>query len=167
MAYYALGQYYQRHLDYDRALAEYARGLAVAPNDVGLLEGVVEVDLRRGQWARALEAAHRIERLDPRSTGPLADEAVALTYLRRLPEALTAIDRALALDSLDPGLYDRKLEVLGAQGDVAGARRVVTFAVARLGYSQAVTYLGRWYDRQWMLPDSARAFLLRVRPSAM
>jgi tetratricopeptide (TPR) repeat protein len=167
LAYYALGQYYARRLEYDRALAEYARGLAVTPNDARLLEGVVRMDLRRGQWERALEGARRVEPLDPRSTEPLWDAAMALTHLHRFPEALAVVDRALVLDSLSPGWYPARLDILGAQGDSAGIRRTVDLAERRLGYSQAVAYLGRYLIHQWMLPDTARAFLLRVRPSAM
>jgi serine/threonine-protein kinase len=167
LAYYALGQYYARRLEYGRALAEYARGLAVTPNDARLLEGVVRMDLRRGQWERALEGARRVEPLDPRSTEPLWDAAMALTHLRRFPEALAVVDRALVLDSLSPGWYPARLDILGAQGDSAGVRRTVDLAERRLGYSQAVAYLGRYLIHQWMLPDTARAFLLRVRPSAM
>jgi eukaryotic-like serine/threonine-protein kinase len=173
LAYYALGQYYRRREDYDRALAEYARGLAVASNDVRLLGGVVEVDLRRGQWERALESARRLEPLDPRPSKsspramPQWTEAVALEYLRRFPEALAVVGGALVLDSLTPEWYRLQIENLAAQGDLGGARRALDLAERRLGYSEAVVFLGRQYDPQWVLPDSARAFLLRVRPSAM
>ena len=59
-----------------------------------------------------------------------------------------------------------KIESQAAQGDVAGARRALDLAERRLGYSHAVVYLGRFYE-PWLLPDSAKAFLLRLRPSAM
>ncbi|MGH7514984.1 MAG: protein kinase domain-containing protein [Gemmatimonadales bacterium] len=173
LAYYALGQYFRRRAEYDRALAQYARGLAVAPNDVRLLGGVVEVDLRRGNWVRALETARRLEPLDPRPSKsspramPQWSEAVALEYLRRFPEALAVVNRTLELDSLSPEWYRLAIENLAAQGDLAGARRALDLAERRLGYSEAVVFLGRQYDPQWVLPDSARAFLLRVRPSAM
>ncbi len=133
LAHYALGEYYARRLEYDRALAEYARGLAVTPNDARLLEGVVRMDLRRGQWERALEGARRVEPLDPRSTEPLFDAAMALTRLRRFPEALAVVDRALVLDSLSPGWYPARLDILGAQGDLAGVRWTVDLAERRLG----------------------------------
>ena len=122
--------------------------------------------LRRGQWERALEGARRVEPLDPRSTEPLWDATMALTHLRRFPEALAVVDRALVLDSLSPGWYPARLDILGAQGGSAGVRRTVDLAERRLGYSRR-SYLGRYLIHQWMLPDTARAFLLRVRPSAM
>ena len=52
LGYYALGGYYQRRANYDRAVAEYTRGLALAPSDVYLLSGLASVDLRRGRWRR-------------------------------------------------------------------------------------------------------------------
>jgi serine/threonine-protein kinase len=167
LAHYALGQYYALLNDYDRALAEYARGLEVAPNSVPLLGGVVEVDLRRGQWERALEAARRLGRLDPRSTELLVGESIALQFLDRFPEALAAADRALARDSLNLHLHAERIGILASQGDLVGARRALDVAIRQLGYSHVIAYLGRWYDIQWVLPDSAQAFLLRLRPSAM
>ena len=165
--YFALAQYHTRRGEYDRALAEYGRGLAVAPNNGDLLSGVAEVHLRRGEWERAVEAARGVERLDPRSALPLAVEAFALMNARRLDEALAVAERGMALEPSDPMWYDLRIEARAAQGDLAGARRELDFANQRLGYARAVVYLGRQYDPQWVLPDSAKAFLLRQRPEVM
>jgi serine/threonine-protein kinase len=165
--YFALGQYYKRREEFDRALAEYARGLAVTPNDVDLLSGVAEVDVRRGEWERAVEAARGVEPLDPRSTLPLLMEAWALMHARRFDEALALAERAMALDPSASEWYEMRIEIRAAQGDLAGARRELDFAERRLGYTRAVVYLGRQYDPQWVLPDSAKAFLLRQRPDVM
>ncbi|MDQ3207163.1 MAG: hypothetical protein M3Q37_00990, partial [Gemmatimonadota bacterium] len=165
--YLALANYYLRSGNHTRALAEYARGLAVAPNDVDLLGALVNVDLRRGQWERALEAARRLQSLDPRSGVLLGAEAAALHYLRRFPEAQSVVNRAVTFDSLEPRWYTQMMDNAAAQGDLAAARRAVDLAQRRLGYSQAVAFLGRWYDEQWILPDTTRAFLLRLPPSAM
>jgi TolB-like protein len=167
LGYYAMGQYYSIRGEYDRALAEYARGLTVAPNDVRLLSGVAEVDLRRGEWERAIEAARRVGPLDPRSSMPLWVEAMALMNVRRFNEALDAADQAMALDPSNPEWYRMRIETRAAQGDLAGARRELDLAERRLGYARTVVYLGRQYDPQWVLPDSAKAFLLRQRPEVM
>ncbi len=139
----------------------------MAPNDVDLLGALVNVDLRRGQWERALEAARRLQSLDPRSGVLLGAEATALQYLRRFPEALAVVNRAVTFDSLEPRWYIPMMDNAAAQGDLAAARRAVDLAERRLGYSHAVAFIGRWYDEQWILPDTARRFLLRVPPSAM
>ena len=167
LGHYALGGYHQRRAEYDRAVAEYTRGLALAPNDVHLLSGLASVDLRRGRWEQALEAARRLGPLDPRSSLPPSVEATALMFLRRYPEALAVVDRAMAFDSLNPDWYRMKVESQLAQGDVAGARRALDFAERRLGYSHAVIHFARATLEPWLLPDSAKAFLLRLRPSAM
>jgi eukaryotic-like serine/threonine-protein kinase len=165
--YFALGQYYKRRDEFDRALAEYARGLAIAPNDVDLLSGVAEIDLRRGEWGRAVDAARGLEALDPRSTLPLLVQLIALMHARRFDEALAITERGMGLDPLVPDWYEMRIETRAAQGDLAGARRELHFAESRLGYARAVVYLGRQYDPQWVLPDSDRVFLLRQRPDVM
>ncbi|MDF2760386.1 MAG: protein kinase, partial [Thermomicrobiales bacterium] len=165
--YFALGQYYTRRGEYDRALAEYARGRAVAPNDGDLLSGVAEVHLRLGEWDRAIRAARGVELLDPRSTLPLLVETFALMHARRFHEVFAVAERGMALDPSAPQWYEMRIETRAAQGDLAGARRELDFAHRRLGYARAVVYLGRQYDPQWVLPDSAKAFLLRQRPEVM
>ena len=165
--YYALGQYHKRRDEFDRALAAYARGLAVAPNDADLLSGVAEVDLRRGEWDRAVAAARGVEALDPRSTLPLLVEGWALLHARRFDDGLAVAERAMSLDPSAPEWYDMRIAIRAAQGDLAGAHRELDLAERRLGYARAVVYLGRQYDPQWVLPDSARAFLLRQRPDVM
>lgn len=167
LGHYALGGYHQRRGNYDMAVAEYAQGLTLAPNDVHLLSGLALVDLRRGRWEQALEAARRLRPLDPRSSLPPWVEATALMFLRRLPEALAVVDRAMVFDSLNPEWYRMKIESQVAQGDVAGARRALDLAIQRLGYSHAVIYFARSTFEPRLLPDSAKAFLLRLRPSAM
>jgi eukaryotic-like serine/threonine-protein kinase len=165
--YFALGQYHTRRGEYDRALVEYGRGLAVAPNDGDLLSGVAEVHLRRGEWERAVRAAREIESLDPRSTLPLLVEAFALMHARRFDEALAVAERGMAIDPSASQWYDFRIETRAAQGDLAGARRELDFAYHRLGYARTVVYVGRQYDPQWVLPDSGKAFLLRQRPEVM
>jgi serine/threonine-protein kinase len=167
LAYVALGQYHKVRGEFDRALAEYARGLAVAPNDVVLLSGVAEVDVRRGEWARAVEAARRLQPLDPRSTLPLWLETWALMHVRRFDEVLAVTDRARALDPSNPEWYRMRIETRAAEGDLPDARRELDLAERQLGYARMVVYIGRQYDPQWVLPDSAKAFLLRQRPEVM
>jgi serine/threonine-protein kinase len=165
--YFALGQYHTRRGEYDRALAEYGRGLAVAPTDAYLLSGVAQMHLLRGEWERAIRAARGVELLDPRSTLPLLLEAFALMHARRFDEVLAVAQRGMMLDASAPEWYDLRIEARAAQGDLAGARRELDLAHQRLGYARAVVYLGRQYDPQWVLPDSAKAFLLRQRPDVM
>jgi serine/threonine-protein kinase len=165
--FYALGKYYLHREEYDLALAQYARGLAVAPNDVGLLSGVAEVDLQRGQWERVLQTSHHLQALDPRSVEPVRLEGKALLYSRQWREALVAFDRALTLDSLQPWFYADKMAAMGALGDNRGIQEVLHLFLRRVGYSEAVEFIGRFWDQQWQLPDSAKAFLLGMRPSAM
>jgi hypothetical protein len=59
------------------------------------------------------------------------------------------------------------MSALGALGDTSAIQEVMHVLQRRIGYSEAVEFVGRMYDMKWMLPDSARVFLLRVRPSAM
>ena len=128
---------------------------------------MAEVDLRRGEWERAVEAARGVAPLDPRSTLPLLVEGWALMHTRRFNEALALTERGLALDPSAPEWSDMRIEIsrgarrLGWRTAGAGLRR----APARICPGSRVPREA--VRAEWVLPDSARAFLLRQRPDVM
>ena len=68
--YEALGLYYRMVAsDAARGSEQYAKGLALAPNDPNLLRGVGRTEAMANRWPDALERFRQAERLDPRGIG--------------------------------------------------------------------------------------------------
>src|SRR5438445_5010126 len=97
-AHLARGYYhYWGHLDYDRALQEFAMVQARQPNNSDVLSAMAFVQRRQGKWAEALVNLRKAIELDPRSQ-TLAFEAGLTCHLTRgYPEAERYFDRAIEL----------------------------------------------------------------------
>jgi serine/threonine protein kinase/tetratricopeptide (TPR) repeat protein len=161
----ALGDYYNLiKLEYGRALEEYSRGRKLAPNNAELLKGEGLVARSQGRWERSQAALTQAQALDPRSIGTARRLTYNLLRLRRYPEALEQADRALALDRSAPDLYQSKAEVFLAQGDLAGARRVLEAAQRDVEPTALVAWVSTYYDMYWVLNEAQQQLLLRLPP---
>jgi len=127
----ALGHYYYHgHLDYDRALEQFAIARKSQPNNSDVLSFIGFVQRRQGKSEQALANIKRACELDPRS-GKLAEEAgITLMILRRYSEAERYLSRAI---SLAPGLqesYTKKARLyLCWEGSTKKARAVLAEAL--------------------------------------
>ena len=133
-AHVALGHYYYHgHLDYDRALEQFAIARKRQPNNSVLLSGVGWVQRRQGKFEKALANIKKASELNPRS-GMLV-EAVGHTYvlLRNYAEAERYFNRAISLAPDLPVPYSKKawLYVLW-QGSTEKARAVLEEALQNI-----------------------------------
>ena len=127
-AHEALGWYYYwGHLDYDRALAEFAIAQKSQPNSSDLLTGIAAVQRRQGKMLEALANFIKASELDPRSS--VAAAAIAETYslLRNPVQAARHFDRAIFLSPDWPGPYAKKARWLHLrlEGSTEKARPVL------------------------------------------
>jgi TolB-like protein/Tfp pilus assembly protein PilF len=83
--------------DYAGALAELEIARRTLPNDPRLFEFTGYILRRRGQQEEGLHNLQRAVELDPRNFYVLQQIAVSYQNLRRYPEAIAALDRALAI----------------------------------------------------------------------
>jgi serine/threonine-protein kinase len=107
-AHLALGFYhYWGHLDYDRALEQFAIARKSHPNNSEVLRGIGWVQRRQGKFEQALANLKRACELDPLSS--LLSSTVAQTFmlLRKYPEAELYRDQAILLA---PDLSNRYVE---------------------------------------------------------
>ena len=132
-AHVALGQYhYWGHLEYDRALAEFAIAQKTQPNNPSLLSGIAYVQRRQGRMVQALANLKQAVELNPRDAVMI--EGVAHTYvlLRDPVEAARYYDRAISLtpDWAEP--YARKARGvhIRLQGSTERARQVLEQALS-------------------------------------
>jgi len=125
-AHLALGDYYHWvRRDGTAALAAYTRGGKLAPNNAELLKGIGLAERSRGNWELSQQVFTRAFALDPRSVSVARRLTYNLTRMHRLPEALASADRALALDSTPPDLWESKAIVLLGQGKLPEARALL------------------------------------------
>jgi serine/threonine protein kinase len=117
----ALGYYrYYAQRDYAGALAEFQQAEKGLPNSADVIEALAALQRRLGHWDEAIAEQRRVVELDPRNVH--ASFSLATTYrcLRRFPEALATVDRALAWvpANRDLGLISIKADVFLATGDL-------------------------------------------------
>jgi tetratricopeptide (TPR) repeat protein len=152
--------------DQRRALAAYEAGRRLAPGNADLLAGVAFSEQWVGRSAEAVRDFRAAAALDPRSVATARRLGVALLWARRYPEARAASDRALALAPANPVMIQTRAMVELAEGDLAGARRVLAAAPPELDPDVLVAVMGNFWDVGWALDDAGQRRLLALRPAA-
>jgi eukaryotic-like serine/threonine-protein kinase len=167
MAYMALGSLYTNVIrDAPRALAQFAEGRRLAPQNAELLTQAALSQMTLGQYDSAMAALQQAERLDPRSLSTVRRLSYTLARLRRFPEAIEAADRAIAIDPNAMEAVQNKMVILLSQGDLTSARAVLSQAIGRFDPTAVLAYVATYFDLVWV-PDSAQQRLLvRLPPSA-
>jgi serine/threonine-protein kinase len=89
-----------------------------------------------------------------------------LSALRRYPEALSAGTDALTLAPDNIGNIQQQMMVYLAQGDLSGARSVLSAVPATIAQPALVAYLATYNDLYWVLNDAEQQLLLRLPASA-
>jgi serine/threonine-protein kinase len=163
----ALGFYYVSVLkDNVRAAEEFRWGIRAAPTNADLFSAVGVVEQSLGQWDSALVHFQRAQRLDPRSVDPLRNLAYLLLWLRRYPQALESVDRALALAPANMDLIEVKVMISLAQGNLAGSRALIPAASKEVERAALVAFFAYYWDLQWVLQDADQTILLGTSPSS-
>ena len=161
-AHVALGFYHYRgHLEYDRALAEFAIARKSQPNNVSLLAGIGFVQLRQGKMLQALQNLIKASELDPRSANGAVQLAFTYTVLRDPVEAARHFARAISLSPDVPWYYVSASGVhLRLEGNTEGARAVLEQARSvGLAEDPWIVYRWVWLD---MLDGDYQAALDRL-----
>src|SRR5207247_7378858 len=87
-------------------------------NSVDVIEAIGRIQRRLGHWEEAIVAGRRAIELDPRDVSAYNYLALTYTALRRFPEALATVDRALAWEPANTGALGLKAWVFWATGDL-------------------------------------------------
>ncbi len=165
--YSALGTYERLvRNDLVRAAEQFEKGRRLAPGETRFLFAAAQVEQGLGRWDASVDRLRQAERLNPRSV-PTA-RVLGTTYLRlrRYREAREALDRALALAPTNPDAIEYRAMTYVAEGDVAGARRVLEGALRVADPTEIVASFASYYTLGWVLDEKSRDLLLRLSPSA-
>jgi TolB-like protein len=125
---YALGMAHSHSLEFAPANEEYRRAYELAPGSAVVSVGYSRNQATMGHAAEAMVAGRRALALDPLNFNVYRGVGIAFYYIRRYPEAVTALRTSI---SLEPG-YVRNQALLGqvyyAMGDFESARSACAVA---------------------------------------
>jgi TolB-like protein/Flp pilus assembly protein TadD len=163
----AMSYYYALVLkDPAQAMEQYKQGLAASPNHAGLITAAAAAEANLGRWQESLAHAEQACSLDPRSGTTTRRLGTTLLFLRRYPEAIAALDRALALAPGGLQLIVWKAMAYLAQGDLDGARAFLAAGGAKVEPTALAAQMAAYYDLVWVLDDAQQRLLLRLTPAA-
>jgi len=166
----ALAGYYALTKDLPRAQEIIARALKVNPGSAELIVGNVGLGFLAGETysETTAELLQKADDLDPRSPETQVRDLLAHTLLRlrRGKEARAVCDRGLAISPKDALLVSEKVMTYLQEGDLAGAREVITSAPKEIDPALLVRRIAQHYDLDWVLDDNRREILLRLTPGA-
>jgi DNA-binding SARP family transcriptional activator/TolB-like protein/Tfp pilus assembly protein PilF len=168
LVYLAAGDFYSsvNPIENERAMAEYERGLRLAPDDVELLSAAATAGGKLQRWDGILPRLERALRLDPRSATVARRVATVRLFLRQYAAADSAVDRAIAIAPTNPQMVLVKVMVALARGDLADARAVVRAAAGRIDATTLFAFLATYQDLYWVLDDAQQQWVLRLPPAA-
>ena len=142
----ALGAYYWMcHLDYDRALGEFALAEAGLPNETDLLVPRAVLRSRQGDFQGGFEDYARALQLDPGSASIAQNYAADLSFHRAYARAESLYDRAIVLepDRNEP-YFEKASNYARWEGDTRKARAILE-QVQAIGVTDAPTLLWQLY----------------------
>jgi TolB-like protein/class 3 adenylate cyclase/Tfp pilus assembly protein PilF len=118
----AKGYYHYACLrDYDTAVRYFEQARPLLPNSSLIPQSLAYVARRRGQWDQSESYFNEAERLDPRNTDLLTQQALSYIDLRRFPEALRKWDQFLDITPDDVDVIAEKAAIRQAEGDLPRA----------------------------------------------
>jgi len=147
------------------AREEFSAGLSTNPRHAGLLRELVRCDESMGYYENAVSQLELARSLDPRSVNTESLLGQTLLALRRYPEALAALDRALALNPASLSNVQYKAMVFLAQGDLAGARAVANAGSKQVDPVTVVAFFANYNDLGWVLDEAQQQLLFRLTPA--
>ncbi|MBV8740360.1 MAG: TIR domain-containing protein, partial [Sinobacteraceae bacterium] len=129
-AHEALGIYYYHGFrDYEPALAEFAKALALQPNNSEVRLYRAAVFRRQGRWTESLAEFQRAVELAPRDAAVAAEYGTTLVIVRRYADAQRVLVRALALDpAVMQAVRLLATDSIDGYGDIVRAAQVLAAA---------------------------------------
>ena len=178
-AHKAMGFFYHYGLRNDHAaLSELEAARERAPNDGGVLAVVGLIQRAQGKIEDALVTLKKAAELDPLNAGIWIELAATYTGLRKFDQALSTIDRALAIAPYDLDTLAGKADIYQKRGDLDAAWQLLApHPFPRTEWAGVVYYeqyyLQRDYDKliaefeTWDLADKHLPPILVIAVQAL
>lgn len=142
------------------------RALALAPNNAEALTRAALNDLNSGRFERMSERLTRARALNPRSVRVLTSLTQAQIYLGQTAEAVVTADELMDLKPTAIGDIEGAVMAYVANGDLAGARRIVARALEGRSETELIAYFAGYQEMAFVLSDAQREVLFRLSPSS-
>ncbi len=157
---------YREMAEWDHALADYERALALDPARIDIHLGRALVLIEEGAWSEALGAVDVFINQEPSDVRAWRLRARALSGLDRVPEAIDALTLAIDLaDPPSPDDYIRRAQLLASLGcSIDDAIEGLDRGLDRLGGAVTLQHLAIDFERQRGRYDDALARLDRMQP---
>ncbi|MEP6743870.1 MAG: tetratricopeptide repeat protein, partial [Gemmatimonadota bacterium] len=138
-AHRAMGNYFYRVRQYDKALKEFAIVQQSQPNSADLISSIGYVERRQGRWQEALVNLQRSLALDPGSAQQIGQVAETMALVGRLDEAMALCRRGIEVAPDQPDSYlFLIIDLLRQSGDVTEAQRTLRLALDRMAPGRLV-----------------------------
>src|SRR5581483_9051705 len=184
---------YWAYRDYDRARKEIDLARQLLPNEPTSYLLLAYIDRRQGHWNESIRDMEHAMELDPQNAFYLQQAALTYEMLRRYPDALALMDKALTLTPGDVALRVHRAEVefswkgdlkswhsaldavMTQKSDGTAVNSAVQLAIFEHDYNRALEILRsdpkqiRWPvgNNLELPPRCAEALLLRLRGEDM
>jgi serine/threonine-protein kinase len=161
----AMGKYYETAGgSLERALEQYTEGVHLTPNNAALVSAEAFVEEGLARWDAAEEHYRRALVLDPNSVQTARRLARVLSWRRHYPEALTVVNRAIALAPANLVVVLNKAEIYLMQGDLGGAQATLRAVPADVEPAVLAVFFASYDELYWILNDEQQRLLLRLTP---
>ena len=148
---------YRGYLDYDQARAEIAIAQRTLPNASLPFQLLGYIDRRQGRWNESAHAFERAIELDPRNFNALQQISLSYRNLRRFPEAIAVLDRALTIVPQDVDMrVARSLVELLWHADTRPLHKTIDAVLAQ-DPAAAATLADNWLELALCERDYASA----------
>ena len=149
-----------------RALEAAQKARALSPGDPELMRPLAIAERQQGRVEESLRDMRVAAERDPRNAITVHLLGDALLWARRYDEARDAADRALALAPDVSEMIENRAMVSLAQGDLAGARRVLGSVPASVDRGALAAAVAMYYDLPWAIDEADQRRLLVLGPDA-
>jgi Flp pilus assembly protein TadD len=149
-----------------RALEAAQRARTLSPGDPELMRPLAIAERQQGRVEESLRDMRIAAERDPRNAITVHLLGDALLWARRYDEARDAADRALALAPDVSEMIENRAMISLAQGDLAGARRVLASVPASVDRGALAAAVAMYYDLPWALDEADQRRLLALGPDA-
>ncbi len=123
---------YWCYRDYDKARREIAEIGDRLPNDPWPLLILGYMDRRQGRWDESTRNLEHALALDPRNSSIIEQMSITYEYLRRYPEAIALVDRALSIKPDQPAtLVGRSFLEMARVGQIKPLRVAIDDVLSR------------------------------------
>jgi Tfp pilus assembly protein PilF len=166
---FAIGVAAHRAGDVSGARLAYEQVLAIAPNDVDVLNNFGVLLTATRDYERAENMLRRAVRLAPSNAGAWSNLGTLLRDRGRVPDAIAAFQHALAIDPRHPGARVSLAQQYFVIGSLAQAQQLLVSVLADHPASPEASYaLGQVLEKAGDKPGAVAAYttFIRVAPAA-